>query len=421
MTGTKKDLICPLPWMQSFVNRKGDYRLCCTSEETDNQLFDENDFLITVESGHSLEQIMNAPLMKTVRQMMLRGEWPQWCKRCTLDEKRGGVSRRMIEMQFREPLRKFFVENTLPDGALKKFEILEADYRLGNKCNLQCRMCSPNSSLRCLEYWNEVVTPRHKVSYLEEQRLKNIKWFDSDDFIRDFKMKVPTLEVVHFAGGEPLISPRMLDVLEMAIKDGYAHKISLSYNTNLAFVPEKIWELWRKFKRVKLLVSIDGIGKLNEYIRLGSQWEQLVNNLERVEQFCTELPQTEVIFCTTVQACNVLEIDQFFPFLKKFKHFVGMPNFVNLYHPPYLSTRILPKEIKEIAKSRALKLFDDSERALPPHYDYLRQNIKNIIQYMDGESEEDFESFIAFTKRVDKRFDLQTINYLPHLASYFNV
>ena len=77
----KKDLICPLPWMQSFVNRKGDYRLCCTSEETDNQLFDENDFLITVESGHGLDRIMNAPLMKTVRKMMMEGEWPQWCRR----------------------------------------------------------------------------------------------------------------------------------------------------------------------------------------------------------------------------------------------------------------------------------------------------------------------------------------------------
>ena len=416
----KKDLICPLPWMQSFVNRKGDYRLCCTSEETDNQLFDENDFLITVESGHGLDRIMNAPLMKTVRKMMMEGEWPQWCRRCTLDEKRGGVSRRMIEMQYREPLRKFFMDNTLPDGTLKKFEILEADYRLGNMCNLQCRMCSPNSSLRCLEYWNDVSFPRNKISFLEEQRLKSIRWFDTEDFINDFKMKVSTLEVVHFAGGEPLISPRMLQILEMAISDGYSKKMTLSYNTNLASVPDKIWDLWKQFKKVKLLVSIDGIGKLNEYIRLGSDWDQLVRNLEKVETFCAEYPQTEVIFCTTVQACNVLEIDQFFPFLQKFKHFVGMPNFVNLYHPPYLSTRVLPKEIKEKAKERAMKMFAEAERVLPSHYDYLRQNILNICQYMEGDDESDFESFLEYNKRVDARFKLNTVDYLPFLAPYLN-
>ena len=91
-----------------------------------------------------------------------------------------------------------------------------------------------------------------------------------------------TLEIVYFAGGEPLIIPYHYEMLDYMIKNDYAKNIELRYNTNLSTLKYKSVDLlknWSSFKNITLSPSIDMIGEQGEYHRYGSKWNDIINNL----------------------------------------------------------------------------------------------------------------------------------------------
>lgn len=66
------------------------------------------------------------------------------------------------------------------------------------------------------------------------------------------------------SGGEPLINRGHQEILQHLIEKGESQNIKIEYNTNLSVIPPKLIELWSHFKKVKLFVSLDGIGDLQE-------------------------------------------------------------------------------------------------------------------------------------------------------------
>ena len=61
--------------------------------------------------------------------------------------------------------------------------------------------------------------------------------------------------------------------------------VIVKYATNLSIFPnDETIELWKKFKKVILNVSIDGVGEKFEYVRWPLQWHQIDNNLKKLKQ-----------------------------------------------------------------------------------------------------------------------------------------
>src|SRR6476620_2930134 len=130
-----KKTFCPLAWNHSFVNQDGSFQVCCTSEEFDNFIRDENNNPIYITDGKSADEIMNTEFMKKLRLKMLNGQWPELCKRCLLTEKMGSHSRRNVEINNYEGQIEELITSTKEDGSIEK-KVSSADYRLGNLCNL---------------------------------------------------------------------------------------------------------------------------------------------------------------------------------------------------------------------------------------------------------------------------------------------
>lgn len=360
---------------------------------------------MTVDRRPSLEEIFNSPTLKEIRRQLISGEWPESCKRCFKDETRRGTSRRKIEQNHRKDLEAQLRKQTREDGYIEKILVKESDYRLGNKCNLHCRMCTPYSSSRCLEYWNQVPGDFAKISPSEKERLGNMNWFDQGYLLDDLKRIIHSVDKMHFGGGEPLISSQLEPLLEYAISQNLSSKMALSFNTNFTVLPPRLLELFSKFGHIKFLVSLDGVGKLNEYIRLGSRWDDIEKNIKAVDEFAAKFPQTEVIISTTVQALNVFDIDQIVSFLRMTKNIVPIPNLINLCYPAILSTRVLPLEQKKLASEKLTALYNELEGTIPPHYDYLRQNILGVIDYMQEDHSHLYEDFLLYNQGVDLKYN----------------
>lgn len=416
-----KKTYCPLAWTHSFVNQDGSYQVCCSSEEFDNFIRDEKGEKIFIDSeGQNHQTVMNSKFMKDLRVQMLNGEWPELCKRCEMTEEFGGHSRRNVEIKNYQNYEQEFLSSTATDGALKKIDIKSADYRLGNLCNLQCRMCNPRSTKLWISEWNEMKPDREIFSDEVMESYQNYNWIDDPILVKDFEDKAPTLEHIHFAGGEPLIVPQMSQILKKCIESGNAKNITITYNTNMTRLPKKVLELWKEFKAVKLLVSIDAVGELNHYIRYPAKWEHIDKNLKFIDEHHEEYNIQECMISSTVQILNVLRLEEMFDYLEQFKFIVPVPNLINLHIPTYFKTTTLPKELKLVASEKLLNLKTKYENNIPEWFRYLTDNIPQIVNFMnsyDGFENNDFEEFIKYQTMYDNKKDLKLTDFYPEFTS----
>lgn len=411
---------CPLAWTHSFINQDGSHQVCCTSEEFDNYIRDDEGNKLYITDNLSPKEILNTNFMKKLRLEMLEGKWPDMCQRCKLTEDMGGVSRRNIEVKNYKKHNQNFLDKTDSVGTISN-NIKSADYRLGNLCNLQCRMCNPRSTTLWIKEWNEV---KRKEEHFDEETMesyKNYKWIDSLDLVKDFEEKAPFLEHIHFAGGEPLVVPQMKTILQKCIESGNAKNIILTYNTNGTILPKSVIELWKNFKGVKLLMSIDAFGELNEYIRHPSKWNQIDKNLQDIDKNYKEYNITECIISTTVQILNIMKLDELYEYLSKFEFIVNVPNLINLHVPSYFRSSVLPEKYKILTTAKLLSLQNKYGKNLPPHYAYLKQNISQAINFMNTPEENpmrEFYDFLEFQSNFDKKRNISVYNFYPTFENY---
>ncbi len=420
MTAKQESTFCVLPWIHSFVNIGGEYQVCCTGEEHDNYILSDVGHRLNIVDTIPVDNIMNTEFMKQFRQQMLNAKWPMFCKRCQITERDGGTSRRLLENFNYATIIPELINNTGSDGSIL-FSTICADYRLGNICNLSCRMCSPRASNQWnnlaskLIYQNNLFQANYRLS------TRNNSWTSSQSLLDDFRQKVTTLSYLHFAGGEPLISANMKLMLKICVTENVAKKITLTYNTNITCIDTEILNLWKSFKEVKLLCSVDAYGELNDYIREGSSWKKIDSNLKFLEKNAKLYNISEILISTTVQAYNILYLDNIFFYLSNFKNIIHIPNLINLHHPNYLSTQVLPPRLKDLATKKCLELKQKYASNVNSQYRYLLDNITQVINYMNAEnhSQELLDIFFEFNNYVDRITKKNLLKTIPEFRKYY--
>ncbi len=351
--GALKHSFCVLPWLHRFVNLGGEVQLCCTSEEYEHSYIrQDNKQPINIADGLGDEQINNTEHMRSIRRSMLAGDWPAACERCQSTEQSGGCSRRQSENRHFKQHIAWILQNTDINGHAPT-RIRSRDYRLGNLCNLRCRMCHPRASKLLLDEWNKIARPRLKVSAEQAAALQDMSWFRNQQLWDDFDSHCQNLEHLHFAGGEPLIIPEVQKALEICVDQGVAGQIELTFNTNITRIPTRHQALWPHFKSVNLICSIDAYGHLNDYIRYPAKWDRLARNLDFIEQQHEALNLGWVTLSATVQIYNVFHLHELIDYCQQhFKFIRCMPGLIHLSIPDYFDIQYLPDDLRLEAAAR---------------------------------------------------------------------
>ena len=179
-------------------------------------------------------------------------DWTDNCAQCSILENKKKDSYRNSAESYYDP------DN--------KITMLEIDY--SNLCNAACGICRPmNSNLigKFLkqEGSNKIIAPT----------VSQKKFFDAMEQL-DFSH----VKTIRFRGGEPLIQQFHLKILEKIENK----KAEIEYFTNGSNFPDQeSWDAWKDFN-VKIVFSIDGIGKKFEYIRTPLSWDQVSDNMNRI-------------------------------------------------------------------------------------------------------------------------------------------
>ena len=375
---------CILPWMHLATNASGNLRVCCNSTPGKNFIRRPDGSAYKLHRD-DLEEAWNSEVYKTIRQQMLDGERPEMCTRCFREEDAGVRSARQAwNDKWKEDV-KYAVD--------APFDIKYVDLRLGNLCNLKCRMCNPYASNQWVKEWELVETALEPSEY---DRLKNMNWPEKEKTWENLFSIADTVEEIYLTGGEPTIIQEQHKLLDYFIDKGTSHKIKLKYNTNLTNVPRHLIDKWSKFKRVQLNCSIDATGKLDRYIRYPSNWEKIVENFETVRQ----LDNVDIEIHCTVQMYNVLHLDKLIEWALPYKHKIYF-NILN--HPEYLNIRCLPMQLKNLAQVRLAQYTD-----LP--------KVQSVIDYMWKEDWSDkLPQFYEYTKKLDESRGESLSTIVPEL------
>lgn len=415
---------CALPWLHRFTNIGGEIQVCCTSEEFNNNILDESGRKMNIRDGLSDAAIMNSQYMKDIRLKLLKGEWPEICKRCEITEDTGGVSRRADENRHFAELIPQLISNTAEDGTIP-VEVKSSDYRLGNLCNLACRMCGPRSSSPWLKYM-----PGMDASGLmpwdenQKREYSSYDWHQKPEFLAHLRGQLPTLTHLHFAGGEPLINPQMAVLLKQAVESGFSKNIRLTYNTNLTRVPSAVKELWPHFGGVHLYVSIDAYGPLNDFIRHPARWSEIDANLKDMDQNFAKYGLEYVAVMCTAQIYNILHLEPLYDYLfENMKQVMQLPKLIDLYGPALLRSQVLPGKLKELANSRLERILSKSEERL--RQGLIRKEeagtldtLRASMAFLNLENREDeLAQFWAYTDELDRLHKKNVLDFIPELVA----
>jgi len=326
-----KSNICVLPWTHLEVDVNGSASPCCLykGEIGDYKVYTD-----------TLDTIQNSQYMNDLRSQFSRGERPTGCDNCWQEEDAGKISKRMNSI--------YKMKNSLQDWTPETKPSLKfIDFKLGNVCNLKCRICGS---------WSSSKWAQEEIAYgpnpLAKKQLDEGQWPKRNPaFFEDIKPVLRDVEYFEFTGGEPFMIENHFRILEHCVEQGYARNQDIHYNTNGTQLPDaRIFWLWSQFKHVEIAFSIDDTGKAFEYQRHPANWEQVQNNLKEFSMRSTLTGNTDFQICSTINIFNILSLDTLVNWVKEFN-----PKFLyinTLFDPEYFNIQTLPGELKQLVSKK---------------------------------------------------------------------
>ena len=345
---------CVLPWISLEASPIGTVRPCCLAEEEivndDGVKFDLN----TAPFG----QIQNSLYMQNLREEFLDGKQPNTCRKCWREERAGRISKRMHTL---DRLKHILLDQSWTQDARP---LMFLDLKLGNICNLKCRICgSWSSSTFATEELDQIRGNEQKKNSYHYQMLRQGAWpRENKLFWHEIDQVSDQLQYIEFTGGEPFMIQEHFDMLQGLVDRGLAGQIEIHYNTNGTQWPKNGPEIWRHFKTVEIAFSIDDIGPRFEYQRTNAVWSEVLDNIQRFRQLREQCTNIQLQVCSTVNVFNVYYLETLAQWIEQ-QDF----DFVywNMMHEAYyFSIGTLPEAAKQaIAKKLQSAQVNQSNRA----------------------------------------------------------
>lgn len=389
---------CPLPWSHLATKANGDLRICCQANQGPNKgLLKDDRGVVYNLNRNRMHDARNAKLVKEIRVSMLKGEQHPECRRCWDEEIFKIRSKRLQTLEYYNNYEQA-IKITAEDGSIPQdTPYVDFDLRFGNLCNLKCRMCAPTDS----SMWYDDYTAMTGKVFDDT----GFDWYKKEDVWRDLESQIPMTERFYIIGGEPTLIQKHFDFLELCVEKGYAKDIYLEYATNVTNIHQKYIDIWKNFKGIHIGCSVDGVGRVNDYVRFPSKWKMIEKNLEKLSIFesikpwplSQESQNINVVLATTVNAYNIYYLDDLIKWNMQNHNFVISLH--PLYRPGHLNAKVLPLKAKEAIAAKLRSSYDwieQNEPNLPEKrfYKSARKMIRDVEGFIDYMMSEDMSSLL---------------------------
>lgn len=254
----QSDTFCVLPFVAMHVSAPGGLRPCC--------MYDYQS--ITHDFGQYPQWRDQG--LSDLKHNLLNGVRDPRCQVCWQHEDSGAPSHR----QRHNDLFPAHLQVVLADPTRShELRMLHLDF--DNLCNLRCIMCTPmfSSSLQ-----TEIWANRAQWEPWQPYNARPTTPWHEHALFDQLIQHMHTVEEIFITGGEPLMNPgtlRMLETVDLSRK-------TLTVTTNGTQVNDKIMHLLSRAGQLHVMISLEGIGAHNDYVRTGSDWHQIQANIARL-------------------------------------------------------------------------------------------------------------------------------------------
>jgi len=267
--------------------------------------------------------MINAPYFDTLEQMdasvwltNIKSKpdiWPSECIRCQQTEQINNTSVRLNAVEF--------------DQKQTRSDYLSVGGVLDNICNSACQSCNQNLSTKI----GSLISSDYPI-------VNNSTAF----------WQLPLERVVHLDinGGEPSASKNYRNIL----RNIPPSVVSVRINTNCSTVIPEIQQLIERGIHVTVTVSLDGIGRVHDYVRWPIKWENFERNLDIYKNMGIQ----ELNTWTTVSSLNIGNLKNIFAYTREhgIDHswaLLEQPDVLNVkYSNHFTRTADVPDELKSI-------------------------------------------------------------------------
>jgi len=430
----KYPTFCILPFTHIGSTNDGNYRVCCYSEEV--VINDENGQPYNMRT-HSVDQVWNSDFYKTLRKDLLNGVKNPTCQYCWEFEDRGAFSRRqksLVECKDLYPDYEPYIQEALNNDYVLSEPPTNIDLKIGTLCNLKCIMCYPGSSSlhheESLKMKSQNLDTPGLIKMWDARVKKfdinmdnfNPKNLDVEQLISNLEPSLKQAKHLSIVGGEPLVNPATIRLLERCVEAGYAEHMMLQIITNLSTINDKTLRHLDKFKHPMLNVSYDHVDPDKFYfIRHPADYNHFRRNFDKIFEF----EHIEKKLSTTWGIFNIFDVEEIFENWEEVSNRVAGKFTINMgmiYYPNYFNLKYLDEDQKDLAATKFNQYLDKHQ-----HYKVFKDNpemvesIRTIRGFM-GPKQLDFDQVVKERTRVLDLYDsLRNTDHMslfPYLRRY---
>lgn len=397
---TLPNTICMLPWISIETSPIGTARPCCLAYE---EITDDNGEKYDLNNA-TLETIYKSNYMQSLRREFRAGDKPKTCNRCWEEEAAGRDSKRIhSQVRLKELFPVVDFESDTPD------QLWFIDLKLGNICNLKCRICGSWSSSKWaaeeLAYMPELSNKKEHQAYKwlkqgEWPRKSTVFW----DNLRDI---LPNIKYFEFTGGEPWLIEEHFELLRYAVETGDSKHIDIHYNTNATQMPNEFdSKIWKEFGRVDIAFSVDNVGKRFEFERYGAKWDLANTIIDYVHHSQLEFSNITTQLCFTINIQNVYYLDELLAWADT-KGF-GDVYFNMMHSPDHMSVQQMTPAAKELVLNKL--------KTTVWTLQFYQREINRVIKFIEQGAGSDGTAFLFKMKQTDAYRKQNFMDTHPEIA-----
>jgi hypothetical protein len=255
----------------------------------------------------TLDEHWNGDHMRSVRKRMLSGETLPECEVCNDKLLNTSVYRDYFTHLFAHKLDQ--VHASTDDTGHTTMQPVSWDYRFSNLCNFKCRICGDMLSsaweseqrVHGMIDWNNP-----KNNWMKPAIRDEIHQFQTTQVEHEFSKAVEEhrVEEIYWVGGEPLMYEQHWKYMKRIIELGDGPNVYARYNTNLSRVDYRGVNLYRDIlsglRDWQICASLDGTGKIGEYIRSGLDFNAWLENFAQGVAIATNPRQMRIDYTLTL-------------------------------------------------------------------------------------------------------------------------
>ncbi len=336
-------VFCLTPFTEISITATGYAKLCCFSGVVDD---------VSYLDGNMYDTFHNSQVLNKIRNDILDNKPVKQCQYCYKKEQSGSISHRIKNTN--RILREEPNFATMQNGNIKGTKILSFDIKFGNKCNLACVMCDSGSSSLWSKEIEKTPLPNQVLKYFDSPRPKYFEF--SEEKMDELLTLSSTITKMKSTGGEPMLLDGYAKFIKKLVEKGYSKNIDFITVTNGTVDCTDLLPYMNEFKSFSLRWSVDGTGKVYDYVRWPSNFSKIKKTHKKVIDAIKKNNYTNIKIAIDpathlLNAHNMIDVLDYANSLE----IVDEMSWGYVYDPHYLNPSLLPKRITE-------KVVNDLER-----------------------------------------------------------